>query len=84
MSRQVSQLLIVVVAIANAAFFIGYQRPDWTTQWGDQHGYLMLGRALAEAGRLADARAAFDRAVMLDPNNAQARQDLDLVKKASR
>lgn len=50
MSRRMSEWLIVVVAIANAAFFISYQRPDWTTQWGDQNGYLMLGRALAQTG----------------------------------
>ena len=51
MSRRASLLLVATVALAHAAFFIAYQRPDWTTQWTDQNGYVMLGRALAETGR---------------------------------
>ena len=44
------QLLIAAIALAHAAVFIVYQRPDWTTQWTDQNGYLMLGQALAQTG----------------------------------
>ncbi len=51
MSRRASLLLIAIVALAHAAFFIAYQRPDWTTQWTDQNGYVMLGRVLAQTGR---------------------------------
>ena len=51
MSRAASLLLIATIALAHAAVFIAYQRPDWTTQWSDQNGYLMLGRALAQTGR---------------------------------
>ncbi len=51
MSSRTARAVIVAVAIAHAAFFIWYQRPDWATQWGDQNGYLMLGRALAQTGR---------------------------------
>src|SRR5581483_6960305 len=58
MSRRVSQLLIVAVAIAHAALFIAYQRPDWTSQWTDQNGYLMLGRALAQTGHFTRFPAA--------------------------
>jgi tetratricopeptide (TPR) repeat protein len=50
----------------------------------DAEAYDLLGRALAEAGRIADARAAFERALVLDANNAQARADLELLKKVSR
>ena len=25
--------------------------PDWATEWTDQNGYMMLGRALADTGR---------------------------------
>jgi len=51
MSRSASRLLIAAVAIVHAACFIAYQRPDWTTQWTDQNGYLLLGRVLAQTGR---------------------------------
>ncbi len=51
MSRTASLLLIAAVALAHATFFIAYQQPDWATQWSDQNGYLMLGRALAQTGR---------------------------------
>src|SRR5205809_7239892 len=50
-SRAGARALIVLVALANAAAFIVYQSADWATQWTDQNGYIMLGRALAETGR---------------------------------
>jgi len=53
MSRRAARLLIAAVAIAHAAFFIAYQRPDWATEWTDQNGYLLLGRVLAETGRFS-------------------------------
>jgi len=53
MNRTAARLLIAAVAIAHAAFFIVYQRPDWATQWTDQNGYLLLGRVLAETGRFS-------------------------------
>ncbi len=49
--RRAHGLLIAAVALAHSALFIAYQRPDWNTQWADQNGYLMLGRAIAETGR---------------------------------
>src|SRR5919197_1949471 len=51
MSRRTGRLLIASVALAHAALFIVYQRPDWETQWSDQNEYLMLGRSLALTGR---------------------------------
>ena len=53
MPRRAARLLIAAVAIAHAAFFIVYQRPDWATQWTDQNGYLLLGRVLAQTGRFS-------------------------------
>jgi len=50
-SSRSAQLLIASVALAHSALFIAYQQPDWNTQWRDQSGYLMLGRALAQTGR---------------------------------
>jgi 4-amino-4-deoxy-L-arabinose transferase-like glycosyltransferase len=50
-SPRLTRIVIAAVAIAHAALFIVYQRPDWDTQWTDQNGYLMLGRNLAETGR---------------------------------
>src|SRR6185295_3667613 len=49
--RRLARIVIASVAIAHAALFIVYQRPDWGTQWTDQNGYLMLGRNLAQTGR---------------------------------
>ena len=46
-----ARIVIASVAIAHAALFVVYQRPDWETQWTDQNGYLMLGRNLAQTGR---------------------------------
>jgi 4-amino-4-deoxy-L-arabinose transferase-like glycosyltransferase len=42
---------IVALALAHAAFFITYQRPDWTTAWDDQVGYQRLGHVLATTGK---------------------------------
>ncbi|MFI5120752.1 MAG: tetratricopeptide repeat protein [Thermoanaerobaculia bacterium] len=39
-----------------------------------------LGRALSTAGRSAEARTAFMRALALDPGNKRARAALDAVK----
>lgn len=44
-------LLIVLVALAHAALFIAYQRPDWEVAWSDQGGYQQLGAAMARSGK---------------------------------
>jgi 4-amino-4-deoxy-L-arabinose transferase-like glycosyltransferase len=44
-------LIIVAIAALHGAFFIWYQRPDWSTRWPDQEGYRKLGAALATTGR---------------------------------
>lgn len=41
---------LVLVALAQAAFFIGYQQPDWNTAWTDQGGYQMLARGILRTG----------------------------------
>lgn len=51
MSRSLARALIAVVALANAAFFIGYQSVDWSKYWTDQNGYVVLGEALSATGR---------------------------------
>ncbi len=51
MSRSFASALLVLIALTHATFFIIYQSPDWLTEWTDQHGYTMLGRAVAETGR---------------------------------
>ena len=38
-------ILIVLIALAHAALFIVYQRPDWEVAWTDQGGYQQLGAA---------------------------------------
>src|SRR5262245_313190 len=43
-------LVIALVALAHAAFFTVYQRPDWETEWDDQVGYQRLGHVLATTG----------------------------------
>ncbi len=43
-------ILIVLIALAHAALFIVYQRPDWDVAWSDQGGYQQLGAALARSG----------------------------------
>lgn len=43
-------LVIALVAIAHAAFFTIYQRPDWEVAWDDQVGYQRLGHVLATTG----------------------------------
>jgi tetratricopeptide (TPR) repeat protein len=48
----------------------------------DAVGHDLKGRVLASRGRLADARAEFERAVQLDPRDEQARADLALVLRA--
>lgn len=44
-------LVIALVAIALAALFAVYQRPDWDTEYDDQVGYQRLGHVLATTGR---------------------------------
>ena len=41
---------IVVLALAHAAFFIVYQRPNWNVAWTDQGGYRMLAHGLLATG----------------------------------
>ena len=43
-------ILIVMIALAHAALFIIYQRPDWEVAWTDQGGYQQLGAAMARSG----------------------------------
>jgi 4-amino-4-deoxy-L-arabinose transferase-like glycosyltransferase len=44
-------LVIALVALAHAAVFTWYQRPDWeSSAWSDQVGYERLGHALATTG----------------------------------
>ncbi len=43
-------ILIVLIALAHAALFIVYQRPDWEVAWSDQGGYKQLGAAMARSG----------------------------------
>ena len=43
-------ILIVMIALAHAALFIVYQRPDWEVAWSDQGGYQQLGAAMARSG----------------------------------
>jgi len=51
--KRSSLLLISLVALIHAAFFIVYQRPDWHVEvaWTDQDGYRRLGEVLAATGR---------------------------------
>jgi 4-amino-4-deoxy-L-arabinose transferase-like glycosyltransferase len=44
-------LIIAFVAMAHAALFAVYQRPDWATEWDDQVGYQRLGHVLATTGK---------------------------------
>jgi 4-amino-4-deoxy-L-arabinose transferase-like glycosyltransferase len=44
-------LVIALIAIAHAALFAVYQRPDWNTEWDDQVGYQRLGHVLATTGK---------------------------------
>lgn len=43
-------LIIALIAMAHAACFAVYQRPDWDTTWDDQVGYQRLGHVLATTG----------------------------------
>ena len=45
-------ILIVLIALAHAALFIVYQRPDWDVAWSDQGGYQQLGAAMARERRV--------------------------------
>ena len=51
--RRSSLLVIALVALAHAAIYIAYQRPDWssTSAWTDQAGYDRLGTGLATTGQ---------------------------------
>jgi 4-amino-4-deoxy-L-arabinose transferase-like glycosyltransferase len=50
MTTRRSLLLVCLIAVCHALFFIWYQRPDWTSQWSDQDGYRRLGQVLAQTG----------------------------------
>ena len=59
-NRRLALGAIVLVALAQAAFFIGYQQPDWESAWTDQGGYQMLARGILQTGeftRYPDAPA---------------------------
>lgn len=43
-------IAIVLIALAHAALFIAYQRPDWDVAWPDQGGYRQLAAGLAKSG----------------------------------
>ena len=43
-------ILVLLIALAHAAAFIVYQRPDWEVAWSDQGGYRQLGAAMARSG----------------------------------
>jgi 4-amino-4-deoxy-L-arabinose transferase-like glycosyltransferase len=49
MSRRVL-LLVCLISLLHAAFFIVYQRPDRSVAWTDQGGYQQLGTVLAQTG----------------------------------
>ena len=49
-------------------------------QPGDLAGWMMLGDMLLILQRPSDARSAFENALILDPNNQEARQRLNLVR----
>ena len=49
-TRRAALTAICGVALAHAAFFIVYQRPDWNVAWTDQGGYRMLARGLLASG----------------------------------
>ncbi|EAT83108.1 hypothetical protein HBI56_071190 [Parastagonospora nodorum] len=51
-------------------------KPDWAKGWGRK------GTALHGEGDLVGATEAFEEALKLDPNNAQAKSGLDAVKRA--
>ncbi len=44
-------LIVCAIAVAHAAFFIQYQRPDWDVAWTDQAGYERLGEVLSTTGQ---------------------------------
>jgi 4-amino-4-deoxy-L-arabinose transferase-like glycosyltransferase len=44
-------IALLLIALAHAALFIVYQRPDWEVAWSDQGGYKQLGAAMAKSGK---------------------------------
>lgn len=44
-------LIVTLIALIHATFYIVYLRPEWNTAWSDQAGYKRLGAVLAETGR---------------------------------
>lgn len=50
MPQRRTLITVVLIALAHAAFFINYQRPDWERAWSDQGGYRQLGAAMASSG----------------------------------
>jgi tetratricopeptide (TPR) repeat protein len=51
---------------------------------GDPQAHDLLGRGLAANGNLRRAVAEFEQAIAIDPTSAQARSDLELVRRAMR
>jgi tetratricopeptide (TPR) repeat protein len=47
----------------------------------DQVAYYELGRALADAGRFAEAEKSFEEALKIDPDFSDARKQLDTIRK---
>ena len=52
-----------------------HSRPD------DANVEANLGSALAEMGRLAEAKSHFERALQIDPNQALAKENLEILEK---
>jgi len=57
---------------------------DGVAQTSTGQGYLVLGILLQEAGRTADARAAYEKALSLDPSLEDARHSLDALSASGR
>ena len=53
-----------------------YEKPDWAKGWGRK------GAALHGQGDLVGAKDAYDEALKLEPNNAQAKSGLEAVERA--
>ena len=45
-----TRITLILIALAHAALFIAYQRPDWDVAWSDQGGYKQLGAGMAKSG----------------------------------
>jgi hypothetical protein len=68
MSRTFARVLIVLVALTHATFFIIYQSPDWSTSGPIRPATRALGRALAQTGRFRAIRLpAFHPRVLRTP-----------------